>query len=70
MCNIVTFPILRHILGYTNDQQLHQYFHLMTLRIQVHKLMPWHEYVQHCYEVYGPGIRGTQVKSSMRMKKT
>jgi hypothetical protein len=34
------------------DQQLHHYFHLMTLGIQGRLLTPWHEYVQYCYEVY------------------
>ena len=32
----VTHPILRHMLGYTYDQQLHHYCHLMTLDVQVH----------------------------------
>ena len=31
MCNNVTYPILRHMLGYTDDQQLHHYCHLTTL---------------------------------------
>ena len=35
MLNSVTYPILGHTLGYTNDQQLHQYCHLMALGVQV-----------------------------------
>ena len=31
----VTYPILRHMLGYTNDQQLHHCCHLMTLGVHV-----------------------------------
>ena len=44
--NSVTYPILRRMLGYTNDQHLHHKCHLMTLGIQVHLLIAWHEYVQ------------------------
>ena len=32
---LVTYPILRRKLGYTNDQQLHHRCHLMTLGVQV-----------------------------------
>ena len=42
----VTCPILRCVLGYTNGQQLHHKCHLMTLGVQVHLLIYWHEYVQ------------------------
>jgi hypothetical protein len=42
----VTCPILRHILGYTNDQQLHHKCHLMTLGVRVHFQIFGHEYVQ------------------------
>ena len=52
MCSSVTYSSLRRMLGYTNDQQLHHYFHLMTFGIQVRLLTSWHEYVQYCYEVY------------------
>ena len=31
----VTYPILMHMLGYIDDQQLHHNCHLMTLGIQV-----------------------------------
>ena len=48
----VTYAILRHVLGYTDDQQLHHLFHLMTLGAQVGFLIYWHEYVWWCYEVY------------------
>jgi hypothetical protein len=34
----VTYPILRRMLGYTNDQQLHHQCHLTTLGIQVRLL--------------------------------
>ena len=52
VCNSVTDPILRHILCYTNDQQLHHQCHLMILSIQVHFLIYWHEYVDKFYEVF------------------
>ena len=39
----LVYSILRHMLGYTNDQQLH----LMTPDIQVHLLISWHEFVQY-----------------------
>jgi hypothetical protein len=46
----ITYPILRHMLGYTNDhQQRNQSCHLMTLGIQMHLQIFWHEYVQQCY---------------------
>ena len=35
MHNSVPYPILRHMISYTNDQQLHQYCHLMTTCIKV-----------------------------------
>ena len=41
-CAVVTYPILRHMTGYTNDQQLHHNCHLMTLDIQVRLLMEVH----------------------------
>jgi hypothetical protein len=34
----VTYPILRHIVGYINDQQLQHECHLMTLDVQVRLL--------------------------------
>ena len=52
ICNNVIKPILTHILGYTNDQQLaitvtsHLVFKCTYL------LISWHEYVQQCCEVY------------------
>jgi hypothetical protein len=52
MHNSVTYPILRRVLGYTNDQQLDHYCHPMTLGIQVRLLIHEHEFVQQCYEVY------------------
>ena len=48
----VTYPILRHMLGYTNDQQLHHCCYFMTLGVQVHLLIYLHEYVDWYYEVY------------------
>ena len=42
----VTYLILRRMLGYTNDQQIDHYCHLMTLGIQVHLPISWHVYVQ------------------------
>jgi hypothetical protein len=52
MWNSVTYPNLRHMLGYTNDQQLHAECHLLTLGVQVLLLISWHERVPWCYEVY------------------
>ena len=52
MRDCVTYPILRCILGYIDDQQLHYDFHIMTLGSQVCLLISWHEHVQHCYEVH------------------
>ena len=52
MWNSVTCANLRHMLGYTNDQQLHAECHLMTLGVQVHLLIYWHKCVPWCYEVY------------------
>ena len=52
MCNSITYPILRHLLGYTHDQQFQHYCHLVTLGIQMCLLVSWHEYVQQCCEVY------------------
>ena len=43
MHDSVTKPILRCMLGYTNDQRLHYHCHLMTLGIQVCLLISWHE---------------------------
>jgi hypothetical protein len=52
-CVIVSLtPILRHMLGYTDDLQLHHKCHLMTLGVHMHLLISWHEYVQQCYEVH------------------
>ena len=48
----VTYLILRHMLGYANDQQLRSYCHLMTLGIQRCLLISWHEFVRYCYAVY------------------
>jgi hypothetical protein len=36
MRNIFTYHILRCMLGYTTDQQLHNWCHLLKLGIQVH----------------------------------
>jgi hypothetical protein len=47
MCNIATYPNLRRMLGYTNDRQLHHYFHLMTLDIQMCLLTSWDEHGQY-----------------------
>jgi hypothetical protein len=33
------------MLNYTNDQQFHHRYELMTLGVQVHSLISWHEYV-------------------------
>ena len=41
----VTCPILRHMLGYTNKQQLHHECHLMSLGVQAYLLISWHEKV-------------------------
>jgi hypothetical protein len=37
--NSVTYTILRCMLYYTNDQQVHHSYHLMTLGVQVHILI-------------------------------
>jgi hypothetical protein len=52
MRNSVTYPILRHMLGYTKVQQLRYLCHLMTHGVQVHSLLSWHECFQWCYQVY------------------
>ena len=52
MRNSVTYPILKYMLRYTNDQQLHHYCHLMAFGVQVCLLILCHEYAQYCYEVY------------------
>ena len=41
MCNRVTYPILRHMLSYTNNRQLHHHSYLMALGVQLH----WFEYL-------------------------
>ena len=46
----VTYPILRRMLGYIDDDQLYLKCHLMTLGVQMR--LPWHEYVQQYYEVH------------------
>ena len=52
-CIIVSlYLVLRHMVGYTNDQQLQHLCHLITLGVHVLLLIPWHEYAQWCYEVY------------------
>ena len=38
----VNYLILRYMLGYTNDLQLHHKYHLMTLCIQACFLISWH----------------------------
>ena len=54
----VTYPILRCILGHTNDQQCQ----LMTQGFQVCLLASsWHEYVQQCYQLY---VYVTQLSTS------
>ena len=50
MRNSVTYPILRHMLGYIDDLRIHHKCDLMILGIQVRLLISWHEYVQ--YTVY------------------
>jgi hypothetical protein len=52
MQNSITYHILRHMLGYNNEQQLHYLCHCMTLGIQVHLLISWHKYVEQCHDVY------------------
>jgi hypothetical protein len=44
--NNVTYPILRCMLGYNVDYQLHHKYHLMKLDVQVRLLIYWHECVQ------------------------
>ena len=39
MHNSVTYPTLRRMLGYSDDQQLHHHRHLTTLDIQVSLLI-------------------------------
>ena len=39
MRNNITYPILSCILGYTNDQQLHHYYHLVILGVQLRLLI-------------------------------
>ena len=46
MCNSATYPILRRMLGYTINQQVPDYCHLLTLGVQVRLLTSWHEYAQ------------------------
>ena len=50
MNNNITYPILRHMLSYTNNQQLHHQCHLIG--VQVHLLVSCHECVQQCREVH------------------
>ena len=38
MHNSVTYPILRRMLGYIDDEQFHHKFHLMALGVQVRTL--------------------------------
>ena len=42
----VTYLYFKSVLGYTNYQQLHHYYHLKTLKAQASLLISWHEYVQ------------------------
>ena len=46
MCNSATYPILRRMLGYIDDEQLHHKCDLMALGIQMSLLISWHEYAQ------------------------
>ena len=52
MVFIVTYLTLRHMLRYTNGQQLPRCCNFMTLGIQVHLLISLHEYVELCYKAY------------------
>ena len=45
MYDSVTYPILRRMLGYTNDQQHYHYRHLMTLGSHVHLLISKHTHM-------------------------
>ena len=50
---LLNYPILKCMLGYTDDKQLPHKCHLMKLGVQVHSLIiSWHECVQYCYEVH------------------
>ena len=42
----VTYLILRRMLGYTNDQQLHHQCHLMTIGVQVRLLISCYDYAR------------------------
>ena len=46
MRNNVIYLILRYMLDYIDDLQLHRKYALMTLGVQVHLLISWYEYVQ------------------------
>ena len=48
MHNSVTWPILRRMMGYIDDEQLQYKCHLMTLGVQVRLLISWHGYVMRC----------------------
>jgi hypothetical protein len=52
MYNSVTYPILKCVLGYIDDEQLPHKYHLVALGVHVHLLISWHQYVQQCHEVY------------------
>ena len=51
MRNSVTHHVLRHMLGHTIDQQLHHWYQLVMLGVQLRWLISWHESVWECYEV-------------------
>ena len=76
MRNSVPYPILRRMLGCTNDEQVHQKCQLMTLGIQVRLLISWHEHVKWCYEVHAyvtqwstSLLKCTQMTLAIRMLK-
>ena len=43
--------MFKHMLGYSNEQNLHQQCHLVTLGVQVHILTYWLEYSLHLSRV-------------------
>jgi hypothetical protein len=49
------------MLGYNNDKQLHNKFHLMTFGVHVRLLISWHEYAQSCCEAHAYVQDGLQV---------
>jgi hypothetical protein len=46
MSNIITYLVLRCVLGYSDEQQFSSRVSLHDIGVQVRFLISWHEYVQ------------------------